>query len=231
MLLKLLKEKKLDNVDDDLPSFITWKEIDEVNYAPNIPDGYRYCDICGMFTPYEEMNDYYNDISVCRVCENETNIEYMCECGHGFDIENVGYNDRADVITLHKDGCHCKDEVGIGMFYINSATYREYISKIAYNNGYFGLRLNATCYADVVLGEFIESLSLNDIGRLNNQLLELINDDKCNCERVKVFPVTELVKYSSHSVYSMDCINAVEWDMIFKCPICNRLFYHSDGNC
>jgi hypothetical protein len=234
-ILDSLLEENSNSIDNEQ---ISWKKGEESNYIPILPDGYRYCSNCDRFTPYYEDDTGYMKKSVCRVCEHETYTEYMCECGHDFDIEGF-YDSYPETEIIHGAGCHNFPEVHEDYYNDDDKVFREYKTVMSNQYGYQHLRIYARSYADVILGEFLESLSNWDILKLEKQLHNILGtgigfnerNHGCNCEEVKVFKVDHCVQYNSRYVYSMDCMNAMEWDFTLKCPICGRLMEHWDGNC
>jgi len=92
-----------------------------------------------------------------------------------------------------------------------------------------GCHLNTNLF-DYTLRSFVDSLSYEDRFKLSNKI-RYEESIECGCKSVVIFHNNHRVAYRSWSVYSMDCMNATEWEVTMKCPICGELSIFSDGSC
>lgn len=54
---------------------------------------------------------------------------------------------------------------------------------------------------------------------------------KCDCPTVRIIKGPNIFNTWSRSVYSMDCMNAMEWGGEIRCPICGTIFEFDASNC
>lgn len=190
-----------------------------------IPKGYKWCEECAALTPHipnENNPTWWHDCVICG--EHSSLAVYSCpNCGKE---EEESYLEEVEVI-VHLDGCHCADESKI----------EGYITHYFTNN-----------LAEQILTDFRESWmqQVPDRGsyslprdkvwyeknqHLKKRLQEYEKQFVCGCPRYYIYPNINQIIVNQQYVYSLDCMNAMEWDCIIRCPICGFIYEYSTGNC
>lgn len=201
---------------------VHWNKDEHNKLTLIIPNGYKYCNECKVFSPHVETSKH---VLYCDVCETEKNMYYTCDhCGYDFSengmsdpLENL--SSYSYEVTVHHPGCHLahtfKDPI---------KQFDEYL----FNSGHIHFDLNS--YGNRLLYKFIKNMTKEDkiklAGRLQEECLL-----KCGCPSLMVIPPNSIVSYNEYHVTSFDCSNALEWDYELRCPICGEINEFSDGNC
>lgn len=198
-----------------------------------VPNGYLYCDDCRSLTPHDK-NEY--GWPICLICSNTKFSSELCpHCGWEHDSNDL----NPDVIyhTIHNDGCHF-NEIEIKSNYNDEISMTYNIADDIFNEFKDNIQdMLHRKYPNVIFYNGCEHHGPNtkkeseDIRRWRKRLNEM-RKMKCGCPRIPIFPVgIKIRNYTSHPIYSMDCVNAYEWSYDVLCPICGTWFECGDSNC
>jgi hypothetical protein len=168
---------------------------------------------CMAFTPHSENVDIYSEFT-CDVCGQDIkNYDNYCgRCGYVFSEDDINGLDSYEQ-TVHGEGCHHSLPGGMNPDF-----------QVSY------LRDLDQTYAEQVLDEFVAALSSEDRIRLWGQI-QYHRNYNCGCPAITIYLANNRISVRTWSVYSMDCSNAMEWDITMCCPICHEESIFSDGNC
>ena len=169
-----------------------------------IPEGYRWCNSCSLFLPHTKRGKWggYD----CELCGDYSGDLGCPNCGANEPVEDTPFTID---ITLHHLGCHCRQgEV--------DELVRDQEEQ------WWHLWRN---YADWIGTVFYaKNRALRPKERKQREVL-------CGCPIIIAYTNPWIYDYESHSVYSMDCMNAIEWSFMVRCQICGEPYEVQDGNC
>jgi len=183
-------------------------------YHIEIPEGYKWCNECDALTPHiKEMNPEFSwqkSYQYCVICENQIDIDQQEICPNcGWSYEKY-YNNQSHInIQVHNIGCHYDYK------YEYDSEEDENEDGIPYAYYQYG------SYAEKIWREF----------KRENLQFKKIKEVKCSCPEYTIITDPYCYSYNERSVFSMDCMNAIEWNLKIRCPICGGRFEISDGNC
>lgn len=194
-----------------------------------IPEGFKWCPECEGLTRHSGDAKRYS--MECQICGSMNFCDEGCpNCGAPDPLEEDPGPDPVTVV-IHHDGCHCqgfKDE--------------------DQNLELFEGRWLCTSHAEQLAFEFRESWMAHGpakkaiystpkdwaehkrITNLERAWYEAKNV-RCGCPRELMFHNPQVFNYSSRSVFSMDCVGAIEWGYQVRCPICGLVYDVHDSNC
>lgn len=171
-----------------------------------IPEGYKWCVECIALTPqnFDKWSSY------CKVCGCR-------EIRNSMDCPNCGYPEP-------DDGPICSDEQG----HLPGCHFNEYEYGEETDDGLYSRIFKVR--AKIIFEEFVKGLSPSRF-RVIEKWIKEQREKKCDCPEFRVFPFPNIHNYKVRSVFSMDCMNAVEWSFNVRCEKCGYIYDVEDGNC
>lgn len=182
-----------------------------------LPENYKYCMECMAFTPHNHIDNDFDNFECC-VCHTVIkSYDMTCDyCGYVFNEDDL-YGPDSYTITQHNEGCH----FGSPRLAPNDDVV-DYAISCLYDSD--------ELYADWLLRQFVNNMRPKDLHKLRPHI-KYQESISCGCPKITVYCDTNRIEYKSWYIYSMDCSNAMEWDVTMRCPKCQGVSIFSDGNC
>jgi len=191
-----------------------------------VPEGYRWCGSCEALTVHEKDDWHSFDCIVCGVCNYPDNGCPNCGASDPLEDDPGGVEE----VTLHHKGCHCNDidrfvVDGDEDWWINRCLSEARRVAYEFKRDWMKPAPDRVSYMLPRDREWYDKHS--KLKRVWEEAYLV----KCGCPRTTIFRNINVYNYNSYPVYSMDCMNAIEWDYTVRCSVCGYIYEVHDGNC
>ena len=187
------------------------------DYVYEVPEGYRWCPECEGLT--EQKEGEHLQSSYCIVCNYfNTGICICPNCGGPEPADDI----FDDEVILHHDGCHCKNYYEGDLY-----SWSELVARSFYDDW-------MKPEPDRISWAYRCGTPEEKAYERNKDLKIKWNvayNYKCGCLKTMIYKSLNIFDYEYRTVYSQDCMNAMEWSYIVRCQICGHLYEVYDGNC